>query len=1058
MSSVDDLPRLLYRFREAHYRYGGVWPGRDVRPLIPLGEAAKAHTDFGGLSAEDRAEVLTILGIYRRQVGKEDTSLPAFDAARDDFAAALALLRGPGISKSDHQKGWVLVEVVETLVERYSVSSELGDIEAASTFAANALGLLDRLQRTKSGSLVVGPMLWDGSAPGMDSLRCRNTLGRGFALAFRRAENSDLLDRAIYWHRSAVIKERFDEYTLRDNACELVSRYLERFSHYRSLHDLDEAVAIGQRLVTEVPVDGPRPDYRIALARSLFLRYENGGAIDDFRAAFDQLKGLTWPVQTTGAGVAGPGPNLDADAVIDRSVILAAGRIFAFEGPRDTCEEASLAATAFPQATSAEASARLLVKVASAFRRRADLVEDAVALEHSIRLLEETLEIAGIGLGLRSEILRELAAGLRQSYIADGEKATIDRAVTLARDAVLSAPPDPELRFQANLELAQCAQKRLTGPDPRAGDMMWGRLTDFDEVSTAYRESVAASLSADLFWAIEIAHLWGYWESERARWEMASQAFRFGIVAQQRLRSRELGRVQTLNLLHRSIDLGARAAYALVAVGDHIGAVAALEKGRAILSFGERAAEDSEQWIEDIWGDDADLIMKRFEELKQEFIERNPEEAANIYNDNFFGLAAAFREVADAVSQEVRTGSLALSSGTRRSVLAQVSSVARDGEVVYLLSSDRGGLAIIVDGTGNLWVKLLADLSEIQLRRIVKAFYAAYERRNEDIDNFRRVLGGVSRWLGEAVFEQLRDVCREGSRLALVLTGKIGLLPVGISSWMESDPKAELPSRVTYAVDEWELTSIPTAAAYGDAISAAPLRQTEPAFLVDDPQPLPDGFNPLLASSVECEAVRQHFDHVTSLAREGATQPRVLDGLRNHGVVHLSCHGIADLNDPWQSGVVLGGGARLRPGDLFEEKLETPRLVVLSACESAVVGQQLPDEAVGLPIMILAAGVPGVIGTLWQVSGPASCVLMLKFYQLWKKQGDHPIASLRAAQKWVRDSSNGEKLDELRQLLPADFLATEAYATRLVAYLSREPQKRAFSDPYFWGSFLYIGT
>jgi hypothetical protein len=567
-------------------------------------------------------------------------------------------------------------------------------------------------------------------------------------------------------------------------------------------------------------------------------------------------------------------------------------------------------------------------------------------------------------------------------------------------------------------------------------------------------------LPLDLLRTVEIANQWGVWDSEQSRWDRASQAFRYGLVALHRTLQGVRGRLRTSDLLLRSLDLSSRAAFALTAVGDYIGAVVALEKGRTILSFGSRPVDGSEQWFDDIWGTDAETIVSRFREARQRFADEDPLGAADIANDNLFGMSAAFHRVANAVWQEQRSGALILRSATRDTVLGEVAAAARDGPIVYLLASTRGGLALIVNAQGDLQVQPLDELNEDRVRPLVEQFYLTYDLRDEGFKGFRRAIRTVSEWLGTAIFGELKGVCRPGGRLVLVPTGQMGLLPLAIAalSGPEQESETEADDSGGYALDAWELTTAPTAAAYCDALEATSRRSAEEVLVVDDPQPLPDGFQSLLASHAECEVVRQAFTRTTDLVGTAATKDRVMGALRGHGVVHFSCHGLADPADPWATGLVLSGDMRLQARDLGEQELGETRLIVLSACESAVVGQHLPDEAIGLPVMFLAAGAPGVIGTLWTVSGPATLMVMLWFYRLWRKEHRHPAAALRAAQVWVRDSTNGEKLGAISQSLPAAFLASDPYSAELIAYLAKEPQKRAFTDPYFWGGFVYVGA
>ena len=75
------------------------------------------------------------------------------------------------------------------------------------------------------------------------------------------------------------------------------------------------------------------------------------------------------------------------------------------------------------------------------------------------------------------------------------------------------------------------------------------------------------------------------------------------------------------------------------------------------------------------------------------------------------------------------------------------------------------------------------------------------------------------------------------------------------------------------------------------------------------------------------------------------------------------------------------------------------KLVVLSACETALGGLSRGDELVGLQRAFLYAGTATVVTTLWAVDDRASYVLMGEFYPRLEAIG--ASGSLRAAQRAV---------------------------------------------------------
>jgi CHAT domain-containing protein len=169
-------------------------------------------------------------------------------------------------------------------------------------------------------------------------------------------------------------------------------------------------------------------------------------------------------------------------------------------------------------------------------------------------------------------------------------------------------------------------------------------------------------------------------------------------------------------------------------------------------------------------------------------------------------------------------------------------------------------------------------------------------------------------------------------------------------------------------------------------------------------------------------------------------------------VLHLACHGLADLANPLDSGLLLAGGTvTLR--DLLARRLRL-RLAVLSACETALPGTDLPDEVVALPSGLLQAGVAGVVASQWAVPDRATAMLMAAFYRGWRQDGLVPVAALRSAQRWLRDTTNAEKTEYFQEL--SGWLAPEA-VERFVARLG-PPEERGHDGMHSWAAFAYVGA
>jgi CHAT domain-containing protein len=150
--------------------------------------------------------------------------------------------------------------------------------------------------------------------------------------------------------------------------------------------------------------------------------------------------------------------------------------------------------------------------------------------------------------------------------------------------------------------------------------------------------------------------------------------------------------------------------------------------------------------------------------------------------------------------------------------------------------------------------------------------------------------------------------------------------------------------------------------------------------------------------------------------------------LLDFGILHFATHGLIDPRYPELSALALSqfdefGTPRdgsIRLYDIYDFQLNA-RLVVLSACETAL-GRELRGEGlIGFTQGFLSAGARNLITSLWRVPDRATAELMEHFYRFLLNDNLDPAAALRNAQL---------------------ALASE---TR-------------WRDPYFWGAFIIVGA
>jgi CHAT domain-containing protein len=163
--------------------------------------------------------------------------------------------------------------------------------------------------------------------------------------------------------------------------------------------------------------------------------------------------------------------------------------------------------------------------------------------------------------------------------------------------------------------------------------------------------------------------------------------------------------------------------------------------------------------------------------------------------------------------------------------------------------------------------------------------------------------------------------------------------------------------------------------------------------------------------------------------------------------MHLSCHGRAVLQEPLNNGFLMSGGEFLTLRDLLGLDLSQSDLAVLSACDAGQMGTNLPDETISLPAGLLTAGVRGVVSPLWPVDSFGTLLIMARFYQFLIEEKESPAEALRAAQCWLRDTTNAEKA--------AHFRKRPAIHREL---LLREPEERDEAGITRWAAFCYNGA
>ena len=133
-------------------------------------------------------------------------------------------------------------------------------------------------------------------------------------------------------------------------------------------------------------------------------------------------------------------------------------------------------------------------------------------------------------------------------------------------------------------------------------------------------------------------------------------------------------------------------------------------------------------------------------------------------------------------------------------------------------------------------------------------------------------------------------------------------------------------------------------------------------------QPQVPGYTALEYTAHELEKIEDRVpaDWLVRLGIPGApaSVETVLSQLPTASIAHFACHGEQNALNPLDSALILEDG-QLKVSEIMQHPLHEALLAVLSACQTAMGDENLPDEVIHLRATLLFAGFRGVVATMW---------------------------------------------------------------------------------------------
>lgn len=707
---------------------------------------------------------------------------------------------------------------------------------------------------------------------------------------------------------------------------------VDRFERRGDLHDLDEAIKAVEEAVSASPPGDPQlATLRQFLGNALSRRYERTGKLadlDDAIAAFRR------------AAEAVPAGSPDRPALLAALGFSLRSR-YSNTHLREDLDEAVRLVEETREASSTSWQERVewLAGLAGGLDLRFGDGGDLSDLDEAIKLYREARSLAPASSSARLGLSANMGGSLLKRYERTRDQDDLDEGIRLFEEAVRGIGEGaPDLPNILN-GLAMGLRRRYE----RDGDR-----SDLASAVASYRRSCRLGLESAPRAVLASATWWGTWATDRAAWDEAADAYRYGLDAAQRLVGLQSSRREKQTWLSMAKDLAPGLAYALTMTGALEEAVTALERGRAVL-----LAEALEQ--------------------------------GSVTALSFDVIAAA-----------AEPAPLVYIAGTAPSGIALI--VGTDGDVTCVPLPGLTAQALGDKARG--YVKVYYDRD---------TDYAAWEATLDDLGQWlwQHVMGAVLDALAGAAEVVLIPAGRLGSLPLHAAWTDDPAAPTGrryaldqVRISYSANARALTAARRTseeVALDSLLIVEEPLPLALGLDLGPLPHAELEAESVARAFA----GWHPPLEEP-----------WITWLRHSEATHEAVKAELARHAVLHLCCHGwflpLESLGLTPGCVLMLADGGILTAGHMAERRETPARLAVLSACETSTSGHDLPDEVMGLPTALVEGGVAGVVGSLWAARELSTAVLMAMFYELWLVDGLAPSEALRQAQRWVRDAANGE--------------------------------------------------
>jgi len=163
----------------------------------------------------------------------------------------------------------------------------------------------------------------------------------------------------------------------------------------------------------------------------------------------------------------------------------------------------------------------------------------------------------------------------------------------------------------------------------------------------------------------------------------------------------------------------------------------------------------------------------------------------------------------------------------------------------------------------------------------------------------------------------------------------------------------------------------------------------------------------------EVNTIALYYNAQRPLIGERASKRQIESAIADADVVHFAVHAIVDEHSPLLSKLVLAKDSNgsnvqkestefLKAYEIYRLNLRRTRLVVLSACQTAIARYYKGEGMINIARSFIAAGVPLTVASLWKVDSDSTADLMISFHK--HRKLNSTAQAMRLAQKEMLQS------------------------------------------------------